>query len=453
MAGTTNAAAADKAGTKTAAEKVQEKVADKRKALGRGLASLLPGPRVVPGPPAASAPVPASGPATMAAYTPAAPVVVPAAAPSVVQDKVVADHESSHSGHIADNAGAPQHIEPIHRTERGGSGTHTPAGDSAPVDLQAVAKVGQARPYGDETPRPSDGQANEPVHAEIVAGPSTQTADTANAASTPESATGGEEVVQLEIDLIDKNPHQTRRRFNETALEELSQSIKVQGLLQPIVVRPDGKGRYKLILGERRLRATGMAGHATVPAIVKRVSEQQAAEMTLVENLQRQDLNPVEQADAFARLSQDFNMTQAEIGARVGMSRETVANYMRLLTLPSGVLEALVGGRLTFSHARVLLPLRDHVKIWSLAKRAIEERMTVQKLEDLVLGVPTKPGAPSPQGGARWVDPNVKAAQRSLEEILGMRVRIRDRHGRGRILIDYATVDDFQRVLSMLGGK
>jgi ParB family chromosome partitioning protein len=273
------------------------------------------------------------------------------------------------------------------------------------------------------------------------------------AASTPESIPDAAEVVQLDISLIDKNPHQTRRRFNEAALEELSQSIKVQGLLQPIVVRADGKGRFKLILGERRWRATGMAGLSTVPAIVKRVSEQQAAEMTLVENLQRQDLNCVEQADAFARLSQEFNMTQTEIGARVGMSRETVANYMRLLTLPSGVLEALVGGRLTFSHARVLLPLRDHAKIWSLAKRAIEERMTVQKLEDLVLGVPTKPGAPSQQGGARWVDPNVKAAQRSLEEILGMRVRIRDRHGRGRILIDYATVDDYQRVVAMLGGK
>ncbi len=427
MAGTSNAAAADKAGTKTASEKIHEKVADKRRALGRGLESLLPGPRVVP----ASAPVSA----TVAAHTLAAPVVVPA----IQADIAAEDDLAQHGG------------EPTHRTGRDESGTRAPSGDSARVDLQAVKENWS---YDDETPPASDpGHVNEPVHPEAAAAPSTQTEGTPDAASTPESAAGGEEVVQLAIDLIDKNPHQTRRRFNETALEELSQSIKVQGLLQPIVVRSDGKGRFKLILGERRLRATGMAGHASVPAIVKRVNEQQAAEMTLVENLQRQDLNCVEQADAFARLSQDFNMTQTEIGARVGMSRETVANYMRLLTLPSGVLEALVGGRLTFSHARVLLPLRDHVKIWSLAKRAIEERMTVQKLEDLVLGVPTKPGAPSPQGGARWVDPNVKAAQRSLEEILGMRVRIRDRAGRGRILIDYATVDDFQRVLGMLGGK
>jgi ParB family chromosome partitioning protein len=186
---------------------------------------------------------------------------------------------------------------------------------------------------------------------------------------------------------------------------------------------------------------------------VKRVSEQQAAEMTLVENLQRQDLNCMEQAQAYSNLSTKFHLTQDEIGKRAGVSREQVSNYMRLLNLPVSVIGALQTGKLTFSHARTLLHLKNHEEIWKFAKMAMEENMSVSKLEDLVLGVSTSFGRePSKRGGARWVDPNVKAAQRSLEEVLGMRVRIRDRKGRGRILIEYATIDDFDRVVGMLKG-
>jgi ParB family transcriptional regulator, chromosome partitioning protein len=268
------------------------------------------------------------------------------------------------------------------------------------------------------------------------------------------ASSGAEEVVQLRLELIDRNPHQTRTRFKEEPLKELAESIKVQGVLQPIVVRPGQEGRYRLILGERRMRAATIAGLETIPAIVKRVSEQQAAEMTLVENLQRQDLNCVEQAWAFSRMSQEFKLTQEQIGARVGMSREAVSNYMRLLTLPEAVHEMLIGGKLSYSHARALLKLNtsSHEVIWAYAKKALDEKMSVAKLEELVAGLPRAPKAPGP-GGARWVDPNVKAAQRKLEEILGMRVRIRDRAGRGKILIEYATIEDFDRVVEMLGGK
>ena len=266
----------------------------------------------------------------------------------------------------------------------------------------------------------------------------------------------GDEVIRLEIHLIDDNPHQTRMLFDREALEEMAQSIRVQGVLQPVVVRPSGDGRYKLILGDRRLRASKMAGIETVPAFVKRVNDQQAAEMTLVENLQRQDLNCLEQASAFQNLSQNFKLTQEEIGKRVGMSREAVANYMRLLTLPSGVLEALVGERLTYSHARALMPLRDEVQIWTLAQRAMEENLTVSDLENIVNGIQvrrTNRQAPKGRLGARWLDPNVKAAQRSLEEVLGMRVRISDRRGRGKIVIQYESLEDFDRVVGMLRGK
>jgi len=265
----------------------------------------------------------------------------------------------------------------------------------------------------------------------------------------------GEQVFRLAIDQIDHNPHQTRAEFDQELLADLANSIQVQGVLQPIVVRPGTEGRFVLILGERRLRASKIAGQTTIPVIVKRVSEQQAAEMTLVENLQREDLNCVEQAEAFANLSTNFKLTQEEIGARVGASRESVSNYMRLLALPEGVIGALQKGRLTYSHARTLLQLRDNVQIWKFAQKAIEEKLSVAKLEDLVFGMsaPIGRGEPNKGGGARWVDPNVKAAQRSLETVLGMRVRIRDRSGRGKIVIEYGTLEDFDRVVRMLKGK
>jgi len=265
----------------------------------------------------------------------------------------------------------------------------------------------------------------------------------------------GETVFLLEIDRIDENPYQTRREFDQEALKELARSIDVQGVLQPVMVRPATAGRFLLILGERRLRASRMAGKPTIPAIVKRVSEQQAAEMTLVENLQRKDLNCVEQAEAFSNLSKQFNLTQEEIGARAGISREQVSNYMRLLLLPESVIGALLTGKLTYSHARTLLQLGDNAQIWRFAKKAIEEKLSVEKLEDLVLGINPRRGIGEAKtgGGARWVDPNVKAAQRSLETVLGMRVRIRDRHGRGKIVIEYGTIDDFERVVRMLKGK
>ncbi len=339
---TTTNGAAEKVG-----EKIGEKLAEKRRALGRGLESLLPGPRVVPGALASTLP------------------------------------------QSARKDGATPAI----------------------IDELSAAAVGT-------------------------------TADR-------------ETVYLLEIGRIEHNPHQTRREFDAAAMEELARSIEVQGVIQPIVVRPGTEGRFILILGERRVRASKMARRAAIPAIVKRVSEQQAAEMTLVENLQRQDLNCIEQAEAFSNLSREFKLTQEEIGKRAGISREQVSNYMRLLALPEGVIGALQTGKLTYSHARTLLQLRDNAQIWRFAQKAMEEKLSVAKLEDLVLGVsvPGAQGEANKGGGARWVDPNVKAAQRSLEMALGMRVRIRDRKGKGKIVIEYGTLEDFDRVVRMLKGK
>jgi ParB family chromosome partitioning protein len=270
----------------------------------------------------------------------------------------------------------------------------------------------------------------------------------------------GEQVVQLPLDQILENPHQTRQEFEPKAMSDLAGSIQTQGVLQPIVVRaavalPGSPPRFILILGERRYRASKMAGKTTIPAMVKRVSEQQAAEMTLVENLQRQDLDCLEQAAAFSNLSTQFHLTQEQIGNRVGVSREQVSNYLRLLNLPPLVTAALRKKELTYTHARLLLSLKEEDQIVKAAQVAIAKKMSVALLEELVMSMQylvEKSDEPK-TGGARWVDPNVRAAQRSLEAVLGMRVRIRDRRGKGRIVIEYGTLEDFDRVVGMLKGK
>ncbi|MGC2197226.1 MAG: ParB/RepB/Spo0J family partition protein, partial [Terriglobales bacterium] len=268
----------------------------------------------------------------------------------------------------------------------------------------------------------------------------------------------GHEVLDLAIALIDVNPHQTRSftRIEIESLEELSDSIKVQGVLQPITVRPGTDGRYFLITGERRMRASQMAGKTTVPAIVRVVSEQQAAEMTVIENLQRRDLTCIDLARAYIMLSKNFNLTQEQIGERVGVARETVSNYMRLAKLPTGVQMYLQNHELEFSHARVLLNLDPEV-VGVVAHKAVTENMSVDDLERFVLSNPGMAGAfkkkEAKPGGSRWVDPNVRAAQRDLERVLGVRVKIRDRNGKGKITLEYATLEDFDRVIEMLKGK
>ncbi|MGZ4732256.1 MAG: ParB/RepB/Spo0J family partition protein [Terriglobales bacterium] len=267
-------------------------------------------------------------------------------------------------------------------------------------------------------------------------------------------AASGQTVVQIALEAIEHNPYQTRYHFDKDALEELAESIKANGVVQPIVVRPGAEGKYLLILGERRCRASKLAGKATVPAIVRKVSDQQAAEMTVVENLQRQDLNCMEQAAAFGKLSRDFGLTQEQIGQRVGISRESVSNYMRLLKLPGTVMQYLQEGRLGFSEARVLLTLLDPTQIPKIADEAVRKHLSVEQLEDLVFNtnVPLQKQE-GEQHRARWVDPNVRAAQTEMERALGMRVRIRDRKGKGKIVIEYATLEDFDRVVEMLKGK
>jgi ParB family chromosome partitioning protein len=264
----------------------------------------------------------------------------------------------------------------------------------------------------------------------------------------------GQEIIELPLDLIDENPYQTRQTFDEAALNELAESIRANGLAQPVVVRPGGNGRYVLVLGERRCRASKLAGKASIPAIVRQLGDEQAAEMTIVENLQRQDLNCLEQAQAFVRLSREFNLTQEQIGKRVGAARESVANYMRLLKLPKGILDLIGEGKLGFSEARVLLEALPHTTpeaIVDLAESAARLGWTVRDLKYRVEHlVNPELHQPEPRPEKR-VDPNVADAERRLRESLGMRVRVMAYQGnKGQVVIRYESLADFDRIFERL---
>lgn len=329
-----------------------------------------------------------------------------------------------------------------------------------PAELRSAVQPVAASPTGFAA-------VSDPDLVEGVVWPEEEVADTNGTLTmyaAAETRVPGNLVVNLAIADIDKNPFQTRYVDDDDALEELADSIKANGVVQPIMVRPseDEEGRYVLILGERRLHASKKAGKTHIPALVRRVSRQQAAEMTIIENLQREDLSPLEQAESFRVLSNEFALTQQQIGERVGLSRESVANYMRLLKLPREVMQMLAEKRITFAKAKELLKLGDNDRIAEAALYAVQKGMNLEQIEMLVLRMdglldplPDMPGVKKREKstGARWVDPNVRAAQMDLERTLGLRVRIRDRKGKGKIVIEYSTVDDYDRVVEMLRGK
>jgi ParB family chromosome partitioning protein len=329
----------------------------------------------------------------------------------------------------------------------------TTAEKVVPEAAKAAPEKRKALGRGLESLLPGGPRVVAPAAVSSPGAAATAVAGGAPAPQVPSLSETRDAVVQIALEQIEENPYQTRYHFGDQALEELASSIRANGVVQPVVVRPGADGRYTLILGERRCRASKLAGKTTIPAMVRRVSDQQAAEMTVVENLQRQDLNCIEQASAFSKLSRDFGLTQEQIGQRVGVSRESVSNYMRLLKLPAAVLQHLQEGRLGFSEARVLLQLLDPTLIEKIADEAVRKHLSVAQLEEVVdrTNIPLVKDE-TPQR-ARWVDPNVRAAQTEMERVLGMRVRIRDRKGKGKIVIEYATLEDFDRVVDMLKGS
>ncbi len=258
---------------------------------------------------------------------------------------------------------------------------------------------------------------------------------------------------EVPTDQIDPNPYQTRMHVDEQKLDELTRSIVASGVVQPIIVRPLPNGRFQLIAGERRWRASIKAGKEAVPAILREVSDEQAMEMTIVENLQRADLNPMEQARAYDRLSRDFHMTQEQVAQRTGKDRATVANFLRLLRLPAPVQSKVESGDLSFGHARALLSLDSAEEILKAMTKVVALSMSVRQTETYVQGLmdPERKRKKGEEKAKKPVDPNVREAQDRLQRQLGLKVRIEDKNGRGRVTIEYSGLEDFDALMAALG--
>jgi len=272
------------------------------------------------------------------------------------------------------------------------------------------------------------------------------------ASSTVENEGG--KPMEIPIELIDHNPFQTRSHLNEEQLGELAASITSNGVVQPVLVRPLANGRFQLIAGERRWKASEMAGKKTIPAILRRVSDEQAMEITIVENLQRTDLNPMEQARAFERLSREFHMTQEQMAIRTGKDRVTVANFLRLLRLPMSVQARVESGELTYGHARSLLAFEHAEEMEKVAQRIAHLSLSVRQTEAYVQAI-TRPERGTKKDGKeeRPIDPNVRAVQEKLQRALGLKVYIEDHNGHGRVIIEYAHLEDFDGLLEQLAGE
>jgi ParB family chromosome partitioning protein len=260
--------------------------------------------------------------------------------------------------------------------------------------------------------------------------------------------------LEIPLDHIERNPYQTRTRFDEAQLTELTQSIAASGVVQPIVVRPLSEGRYQLITGERRWLASRKAGKATIPAIVRQASDEQTLEMTIVENLQRADLNPMEQARAYQRLSHDFKMTQEQMATRTGKERASVANFLRLLRLPEPIQHKVESGDLSFGHARTLLALDSAESITAAAQKVMALNLSVRQTESYVQGLINPEAKPKKDAKPTQPDdPNVREAQDRLQRTLGLKVHIEDKKGKGRVIIEYSGLEDFDSILTALGGQ
>lgn len=269
-------------------------------------------------------------------------------------------------------------------------------------------------------------------------------------ATAPGSSANGQPL-DIPLDQIDRNPFQTRTRFDEAQLTELAHSIAATGVVQPIVVRALASGRFQLITGERRLLASRKAAKTHIPAIVRDVSDEHAMEMTIVENLQRTDLNAMEQARAYQRLAHDFKMTQEQMATRTGKERASVSNFLRLLRLPESVQSRVEAGELSFGHARTLLALDSPDAISAAAQRVVALAMSVRQTETYVHGLLNPETKQKANPKKKPQDPNVKEAQQTLQRALGLKVRIEDKAGKGRVLIEYGSTEDFDTILAALG--
>ncbi len=265
--------------------------------------------------------------------------------------------------------------------------------------------------------------------------------------NTPSSSGAADSLLrELPVDLIQRGKYQPRRDIEQESLQELADSIKAQGVMQPIVVRPISDSRFEIIAGERRWRATQLAGLDVIPAVIREVEDSAAIAMALIENIQREDLNPIEEAMALQRLQQEFELTQQEVAQAVGKSRSTVTNLMRLMSLQDDVRRLLEHGDLEMGHARALLAL-DGPNQSQAARTVVGKSLSVRQTEALVRQM-QQVGAAATAKVARTEDPNIRHLQNELSQKLGTRVEIKHgASGKGKLVLPYSSLDELDGIL------
>ena len=253
---------------------------------------------------------------------------------------------------------------------------------------------------------------------------------------------------EIDIGLIDRNPDQPRKVFDEDALTELANSIKMHGVIQPIIVK-EVEGRFVIIAGERRWRASRIAGLKTVPCIIKDYTEQQLSEIAIIENLQREDLNPIEYAKAIKNLIYHFSLTQDEVADKIGKSRPAVANTLRLLTLPDSILSLVENNKLTAGHARALLAIDDTAKQKEIAIAIVEKGLTVRDVENIIKNL----NRPKTAAVKQEKSLELKDFEIKIKRVLSTSVKIKGNDNKGKIVIDYYSSDDLNRIYEILQNK
>jgi len=272
---------------------------------------------------------------------------------------------------------------------------------------------------------------------------------------TPASAPSATPIRQVPLDQVRPCPLQPRKDFNPEALAELAESIRQQGIIQPLVVRAAGN-HLELIAGERRWRAAALAGLKEVPVIIRAADDRSALELALIENLQRENLNPLEEALGYSELIEKFDLRQEDVATKVGKSRTVVANALRLLKLDRELQDYLRDGRLSVGHAKVILGLAGHPQQRLAAERALKENLSVRQTEELVARLQNQkaaPGSDNSKAAARSLDPHVGNVENRLRERLGTKVQLRYRQGKGLLEIRFFSDEELERILEILGVK
>lgn len=267
-----------------------------------------------------------------------------------------------------------------------------------------------------------------------------------------DSLAQGDELLEVDIDLIEPNPDQPRLNFKEDKLNELAQSIKANGLVQPILLRRVSNGRYQIVAGERRWRAAQRAGIHKVNAVIRSIPDAKLLELALIENIQRQELNPIEEAQAYQRLIQNLGLTQDEVAGRVGKDRSSIANYLRLLKLPQEIQQMLIDELISMGHARALLGLESEEDQLKLAEEVVARKMSVRETEQAVKRLAS--GSSKRESSTHSPnDANIRAAELKMKRHLGAQVRIHLSQNGGKIEIEFGSMSELDRIYSIIMRK